>query len=120
MIVVFPISYALIWNGKLCFQFVLRFNQTDYKTNVLTCNILPCFVSIDLNKNKYYEITFIASLLFLKSLASFGYTLLIRTFGNIKDKPLIFFRNGLGYNCANFEGPTAKKLAKTVFTQLCI
>ena len=50
MIVVFPISYALIWNGKLCFQFVLRFNQTDYKTNVLICNILPCFVPLDLKK----------------------------------------------------------------------
>ena len=58
MIVVFPISYALIWNGKLCFQFVLRFNQTVYKTNVLICNILLCFLSIDLNKKKYYEITF--------------------------------------------------------------
>lgn len=61
------------------------------------------------------NLLFIASLLFLTSLASVGYTLLIRTFGNVKDKPLIFLHNGPGYNCANFEGTTAKKLAENGF-----
>ena len=61
------------------------------------------------------KLLFTASLLFLTSLASFGQTLYIKTFGNAKDKPLIFLHGGPGYNCANFEGTTAKKLAENGF-----
>jgi proline iminopeptidase len=61
------------------------------------------------------KILFIASLLFLTSLASVGHTLLIRKFGNAKDKPLLFLHNGSGYNFANFEGTIAKKLAENGF-----
>ncbi len=35
-----------------------------------------------------------------------------RTFGNPKDKPVIFLHGGPGYNCALFEATTAKKLSE--------
>jgi proline iminopeptidase len=38
-----------------------------------------------------------------------------KTFGKSSDEPVIFLHGGPGYNCANFEGTTAQKLADNGF-----
>lgn len=42
-------------------------------------------------------------------------TLYTKTFGNPKDKPLLFLHGGPGYNSVNFEQSTADKLSKNGF-----
>lgn len=42
-------------------------------------------------------------------------TIYTKTFGNPKDKPLLFLHGGPGYNCVNFEQTTAKKLSENGF-----
>jgi proline iminopeptidase len=44
-----------------------------------------------------------------------GQKLYIKTFGNPKDKPLLFLHGGPGYNAVNFEQSTAEKLSKNGF-----
>jgi proline iminopeptidase len=39
----------------------------------------------------------------------------IKTFGNSKNKPIIFLHGGPGYNCANFEATTAQQLSDNGF-----
>ena len=39
-------------------------------------------------------------------------TLYTKTYGNPKDKPLLFLHGGPGYNAVNFEQSTADKLSK--------
>lgn len=41
--------------------------------------------------------------------------LYIKTFGNSKNKPIIFLHGGPGYNCANFEATTAQQLSDNGF-----
>jgi proline iminopeptidase len=57
--------------------------------------------------------------LFLFSINAFSVELYISTFGNPKDKPIIFLHGGPGYNCANFEATTAKELSKSGFFVVC-
>jgi proline iminopeptidase len=42
-------------------------------------------------------------------------TLYTKTYGNPKDKPLLFLHGGPGYNAVNFEQSTAEKLSKNGF-----
>ncbi len=46
-------------------------------------------------------------------------SLYIKTFGNPKDKPLLFLHGGPGYNAVNFEQSTADKLSKSGFYVIC-
>ena len=59
--------------------------------------------------------TTILTLLFLTSLITYGQTIYTKTFGNEKDKAVIFLHGGPGYNCVNFEATTAQKLADNGF-----
>lgn len=49
------------------------------------------------------------------ALAVNAQSLYIKTFGNPKDKPLLFLHGGPGYNAVNFEQSTADKLSKSGF-----
>lgn len=44
-----------------------------------------------------------------------GENIYTRTFGNPKDKAIIYLHGGPGYNCANFEATTAQRLANKGF-----
>lgn len=44
-----------------------------------------------------------------------GQSLYVRTFGDPKDKPVIYLHGGPGYNCVNFEATTAQRLADKGF-----
>lgn len=56
--------------------------------------------------------TILASSIFvLLTIAAFGQNLYTKSFGNSKDKPIIFLHGGPGYNCVNFEATTAQQLA---------
>lgn len=46
---------------------------------------------------------------------SYGQTIYTKTFGNRKDKPIIFLHGGPGFNSANFEATTAQQLADKGF-----
>jgi proline iminopeptidase len=46
---------------------------------------------------------------------AYGQSVYTKTFGNIKDKPIIFLHGGPGYNCVNFEATTALQLADNGF-----
>jgi proline iminopeptidase len=59
--------------------------------------------------------TTIFTLLFLTSVFAYGQTMYTKTFGNNKDKAVIFLHGGPGYNCVNFEATTAQKLADNGF-----
>lgn len=41
--------------------------------------------------------------------------LYVRTFGNVKNQPILFLHGGPGYNCANFEITTAERMANNNF-----
>ena len=43
--------------------------------------------------------------------AIYTQNLYVKTFGNQKNKAIVFLHGGPGYNCANFEATTAKILA---------
>lgn len=55
------------------------------------------------------------SILFLLScllcITASAQELYVKTFGNSKHTPVLFLHGGPGYNCANFEASTARKLA---------
>ena len=53
--------------------------------------------------------------LFLATIVANGQTIYTKTFGNSKDKPVIFLHGGPGYNCVNFEATTAQQLADKGF-----
>ena len=53
--------------------------------------------------------------LFLATILANGQTIYTKTFGNSKDKPVIFLHGGPGYNCVNFEATTAQQLADKGF-----
>jgi proline iminopeptidase len=55
------------------------------------------------------------TILFLASSVAFGQSIYTRTFGNSKDKSIIFLHGGPGYNCVNFEVTTAQELANKGF-----
>ena len=59
--------------------------------------------------------TLFTTFLFLAAIVAKGQDLYIKTFGNNKGNPVIFVHGGPGYNCANFEGTTAQKLADRGF-----
>lgn len=60
--------------------------------------------------------TIITSAIFLfTTIFAFGQSIYTKTFGNIKDKPIIFLHGGPGYNCVNFEVTTAQQLADKGF-----
>ncbi|WP_212006715.1 alpha/beta hydrolase [Chitinophaga sp. HK235] len=50
-------------------------------------------------------------LLFFTTLYANAQTLYVKTYGNPKDKPIIFLHGGPGYNAVNFEVTTAAQLA---------
>ncbi len=56
-----------------------------------------------------------AIILLLSATFANGQTIYTKTFGNSKDKPIIFLHGGPGYNCANFESTTAQHLADKGF-----
>lgn len=58
-------------------------------------------------------ITFI--ILLLATIFANGQNIYTKTFGNSKDKPIIFLHGGPGYNCASFEATTAQQLANKGF-----
>lgn len=45
--------------------------------------------------------------------STYSQELYIKTFGNPKDKPIIFLHGGPGYNCSNFEVLSAEELSKS-------
>ncbi len=51
----------------------------------------------------------------LTLLVANGQDMYIKTFGNKKDKPIVFLHGGPGYNAVNFEATTAQKLADKGF-----
>lgn len=55
------------------------------------------------------------TILIFGALLAKGQTLYTKTFGNTKDKTIIFLHGGPGYNCVNFEATTAQKLADSGF-----
>lgn len=55
------------------------------------------------------------TILFLATIVANGQTIYTKTFGNSKDKPVIFLHGGPGYNCVNFEATTAQQLADKGF-----
>jgi proline iminopeptidase len=59
--------------------------------------------------------TIIFTILFLATIVANGQNIYTKTFGNSKDKPIIFLHGGPGYNCANFEATTAQQLADKGF-----
>lgn len=63
---------------------------------------------------KYYKILIIWAFCFL-NLAAKAQSLYIKSFGEKTGKPVIFLHGGPGYNCANFEATTAKKLSENGF-----
>jgi len=63
------------------------------------------------NKLKFF---FLSAVLFL-SVITEGQNLYVRTFGSSDAKPIIFLHGGPGFNCANFESTTAKRLSENGF-----
>lgn len=60
--------------------------------------------------------TFLASIIFVVStIFAYGQSIYSKTFGNSKDKSIIFLHGGPGYNCVNFEATTAQQLADNGF-----
>jgi proline iminopeptidase len=59
--------------------------------------------------------TTIFTILFLATIVANGQSIYTKTFGNSKDKPVIFLHGGPGYNCVNFEATTAQQLADKGF-----
>jgi len=59
--------------------------------------------------------TSILTILILATIVANGQSIYTKTFGNSKDKPIIFLHGGPGYNCVNFEATTAQKLAEKGF-----
>lgn len=60
--------------------------------------------------------TIITSTIFvLATVFAYGQSIYTKTFGNSKDKPIIFLHGGPGYNCVNFEATTAQQLADKGF-----
>ncbi len=57
----------------------------------------------------------IFTILFLATFVVKAQSIYTKTFGNSKDKPIIFLHGGPGYNCANFEATTAQQLADNGF-----
>jgi len=53
--------------------------------------------------------------LVITNLAAFSQTLYLKTFGDPKNKPVIFLHGGPGYNAAGFEATTAQPLADQGF-----
>ena len=54
-------------------------------------------------------------ILILSTWVAYGQIIYSNTFGNSKDKPIIFLHGGPGYNCVNFEATTAQELADKGF-----
>jgi proline iminopeptidase len=54
-------------------------------------------------------------MLLLATVFANGQSVYTKTFGNTKDKPIIFLHGGPGYNCANFEATTAQQFADKGF-----
>jgi len=54
-------------------------------------------------------------ILIMSTLMVHGQNLYIKTFGDSKNKAIIFLHGGPGYNCANFEITSAQKLAENGF-----
>jgi len=61
------------------------------------------------------KIIFTCFILLLNALHVDAQTLYSKSFGNAKNKPIIFLHGGPGYNCANFEATTAQELADNGF-----
>lgn len=60
--------------------------------------------------------TIITSTIFvLVTMFAYGQSIYTKTFGSIKEKPIIFLHGGPGYNCVNFEATTAQQLADNGF-----
>jgi proline iminopeptidase len=57
----------------------------------------------------------IASILLFSTIIVCGQKIYTKTFGNPKDKAVVFLHGGPGYNCVNFERTTAQKLADKGF-----
>lgn len=60
------------------------------------------------------KLTILTIILFI-SLATDCQSLYIKTFGSPDSHPIIFLHGGPGYNCANFESTTAKRLSENGF-----
>lgn len=60
--------------------------------------------------------TIIALAIFIvATMVANGENIYTKTFGNPKDKAIIYLHGGPGYNCANFEATTAQRLANKGF-----
>jgi proline iminopeptidase len=57
----------------------------------------------------------ISTIFVLTTMFAYGQSIYTKTFGNTKDKPIIFLHGGPGYNCVNFEATTAQQLADKGF-----
>jgi predicted alpha/beta-fold hydrolase len=80
------------------------------------CNILNFFVSKSKSKKKdKMKSLFTLATIILTAFAVNAQSLYIKTFGNPKDKPLLFLHGGPGYNSVNFEQTTADRLSKSGF-----
>lgn len=52
-----------------------------------------------------------STIILLTTIFAYGQSIYTKSFGNSKDKPIIFLHGGPGYNCVNFEATTAQQLA---------
>lgn len=60
--------------------------------------------------------TIITSAIFvLATIFAYGQSIYTKSFGNSKDKPIVFLHGGPGYNSVNFEATTAQQLADKGF-----
>jgi len=51
----------------------------------------------------------------IATMFAYGQSIYTKTFGNSKDKPIVFLHGGPGYNCVNFEATSAQQLADKGF-----
>lgn len=61
------------------------------------------------------KIIITTAILIFATIFAYSQHIYIQTYGNSKDKPIIFLHGGPGYNCANFEVTTAQILADKGF-----
>lgn len=59
--------------------------------------------------------TLTTTIFVLATMFAFAQNIYTKTFGNAKDKAIIFLHGGPGYNCANFEATSAQKIADNGF-----
>ncbi len=61
------------------------------------------------------KIIITSTIFVLATMIAYGQHIYTKTFGNTKEKPIIFLHGGPGYNCVNFEVTAAQQLADKGF-----